>query len=226
MPIVNGLGELNEAGHTIDDLGNVQVDFVWGNFPLQPNDDRNGDDLDYSLDNHVIADIGWSNFPGYIPNYAGDEDAALEAVVPAYRGLQWEAVQAALMERGLGNTVQWISPVVTAISTTGKTATITLDDVYGFAAGDIISGYYDDNDGISGTFTDAKITAVNGTELTATLKTAISPALDIATAVNSQLFVNYVPNNDTRYVLSSNKEEGEIVDINSTVIIRVLVNND
>lgn len=69
-----------------DDSGQIQVDFVWGNFPLQPNEDRGGegqsDTLDMSLDNHVIADIGWSNYPGYIPNYSGDEDPDLEFVVP------------------------------------------------------------------------------------------------------------------------------------------------
>lgn len=64
-----------------DDRGNVQVDFVWGNFPMQPNDDRETN-LDYNLDNHSIAYDGYSNFPGFIPNYAGDEDSGLEAVVP------------------------------------------------------------------------------------------------------------------------------------------------
>jgi len=41
MPIVNGLGATtNNNGHSLDDKSNVQVDFVWGNFPMQPNDDR------------------------------------------------------------------------------------------------------------------------------------------------------------------------------------------
>lgn len=66
-----------------DDSGQVQVDFVWGNFPLQPDELRaSGHKLDMSLDNHVIADIGWSNYPAYIPNYIGDEDLELEYVVP------------------------------------------------------------------------------------------------------------------------------------------------
>jgi hypothetical protein len=65
-----------------DSNGNVQVDFVWGNFPLQPNDDRDGNNLDPSLDNHSIAYDGWSNYPGFIPNYAGDEDSGLEVVIP------------------------------------------------------------------------------------------------------------------------------------------------
>jgi len=75
-----------------DDAGHPQVDFVWGNLPLQPNDERGEDTLDYSLDNHVIAQIGWSNYPQFIPNYDGtfsapansdeEPDAGLEYVVP------------------------------------------------------------------------------------------------------------------------------------------------
>ena len=64
-----------------DDAGNVQVDFVWGNLPLQPNDDRDTN-LNAALDNHIIATTGYSNFPGFIPNYAGDDDTGLEAVIP------------------------------------------------------------------------------------------------------------------------------------------------
>ena len=64
-----------------DDGGNVRVDFVWGNMPMQPDDDR-GTGLDETLDNHYTAVYGWSNFPGFIPNYEGDGDSGLEAVVP------------------------------------------------------------------------------------------------------------------------------------------------
>lgn len=65
-----------------DDAGHPQVDFVWGNFPMQPNDERGENTLDYNLDNHSIAYDGWSNYPAFIPNYAGDEDSGLEYVVP------------------------------------------------------------------------------------------------------------------------------------------------
>jgi hypothetical protein len=64
-----------------DSGGNVQVDFVWGNMPMQPDDDRDTP-LNSGLDNHIIATTGISNFPGFIPDYAGDGDAGLEAVVP------------------------------------------------------------------------------------------------------------------------------------------------
>jgi hypothetical protein len=53
-----------------DDSGEIQVDFVWGNMPLQPNEDRD-ETLDDTLDNHTIATEGWSNYPAYIPNYNG-----------------------------------------------------------------------------------------------------------------------------------------------------------
>ena len=66
-----------------DDLGNVQVDFVWGNLPLQPDELRaSGHKLDAALDNHSIATTGYSNYPAFIPNYAGDGDTDPEVVIP------------------------------------------------------------------------------------------------------------------------------------------------
>ena len=65
-----------------DDSGQIQVDFVWGNIPLQPDEDRGMATLDETLDNHVIATTGYSNYPAFIPDYSGDEDADLEYVVP------------------------------------------------------------------------------------------------------------------------------------------------
>ena len=74
-----------------DTSGNQAVDFVWGNFPMQPNADRadsatvsqiGGSTGDYSwgtttkvastrldpaLDNHVIAEAGWAGYPAYTP---------------------------------------------------------------------------------------------------------------------------------------------------------------
>jgi hypothetical protein len=58
------------TSYSRDTLGEIQVDFVWGNKPIQPNEDRN-ETLDETLDNHTIATEGWSNYPAYIPNYNG-----------------------------------------------------------------------------------------------------------------------------------------------------------
>lgn len=49
-----------------DTGGNVQVDFVWGNMPMQPDDDRS-EPLDPALDSHVIASANWNGFPAYTP---------------------------------------------------------------------------------------------------------------------------------------------------------------
>jgi hypothetical protein len=72
-----------------DTSGQQAVDFVWGNFPMQPNDDRaaavtpaniggsTGDyawaattrvaatRLDAALDNHANAEAGWSGYPAF-----------------------------------------------------------------------------------------------------------------------------------------------------------------
>lgn len=50
-----------------DTAGNVAVDYIWGNMPMQPNDDRGANTLDPALDNHVIAATSYNGFPGYTP---------------------------------------------------------------------------------------------------------------------------------------------------------------
>lgn len=55
-----------------DTGGNVKVDFVWGNIPMQPDDDRGEDTLDPELDNHIIATDGWASFPEFEPNVGFD----------------------------------------------------------------------------------------------------------------------------------------------------------
>lgn len=80
-----------DSGYPQVPAGNEQVDFVWGNTPLQPNTDRDAEggavvviepnaeenvgwsgysvypsgQLDPALDNHVIAVTGYNGFPGF-----------------------------------------------------------------------------------------------------------------------------------------------------------------
>ena len=81
----------NNNGHLLDSGGNPVVDFAWGNFPLQPNDVRSAtvptvvvaanaaqnvgwsgystypsQRLDFTLDNHVVAETEHAGFPAYI----------------------------------------------------------------------------------------------------------------------------------------------------------------
>lgn len=48
-----------------DTSGNATVDFIWGNMPMQPDDDRaSGHKLDAALGDHVIATTSYHGFPG------------------------------------------------------------------------------------------------------------------------------------------------------------------
>jgi len=88
---------VNNNGNLVDSSGNVAVDFVWGNFPMQPNDDRTDGTavsvvaadasenkqwtgysvypsarLNVGYDSHAIAEAEWANYPSFIaaePNY-------------------------------------------------------------------------------------------------------------------------------------------------------------
>ena len=138
--------------------GNVQVDLVWGNFPMQPDDDRTDSYLydsgyqnvgwsgttlitsdtlrisDYYRDlnnleyrvssDHVRADIGYSNFPGYIPDYAGDDDSGLEAVVPNVVGLTYAEASYRLGLVNLDIRDNWHTLSIFGLESTGKTVRV------------------------------------------------------------------------------------------------------
>jgi hypothetical protein len=74
----------NQNGHLLDSAGNIAVDFVWGNFPLQPNDirrDNGGSNLDYTLDSHNIAEDGWNGYPQYTPNTTGKQSGGVDYII-------------------------------------------------------------------------------------------------------------------------------------------------
>ena len=57
IAIAETAGGTNNNGHATDSAGNVIVDFAWGNFPMQPNDDRRASVTNYGGDD---GDTGWS----------------------------------------------------------------------------------------------------------------------------------------------------------------------
>jgi len=83
----------NNVGNRTDSAGNVAPDFVWGNFPMQPNDERtdgtavatvaanasqNYNWNGYSVypsarltaattNNHTVAEAEWNNYPSFTP---------------------------------------------------------------------------------------------------------------------------------------------------------------
>lgn len=209
----------------VDDLGNVRVDHVWGNMPMQPNDAREVE-LDPELDNHSIVYNGWSNFPQYIPNYAGDEDEGLETIVPNVRGLARVAARTALTDAYLNPITNYVTPDMVSFVNDGDVATVVLDTAYPFQIGDVVSGFYNDGDEIADSFVDATITDVDGDTLTLKLAEAISPNLDISTVQGSGVFVYYRSGFDRRYVLAQSEEPGTAIDVDSDVTLTLLQDND
>jgi hypothetical protein len=123
---------VNENGNLLDTAGNVAVDFVWGNIPMQPNDEReeNGQTvlLNPALDNHSIAYEGWNGYPLYNPGVAGAEGAGY-IVVPSVIGQTTANATDILEDDGLvvtvGTAATNAASTITAVSRTGTTATIT-----------------------------------------------------------------------------------------------------
>lgn len=99
----------NANNNLIDDGGNVAVDFVWGNMPMQPNDVRaenGGTLLDYTLDSHNIVEDGWNGFPLYAPNSIGSQTADVDLIlVPNVLGSVATAAAALLGDLELNATI-------------------------------------------------------------------------------------------------------------------------
>jgi hypothetical protein len=134
---------VNENGNLLDSAGNVAVDFVWGNFPLQPNDEREengGSLLVANLDNHKIAYEGWNGYPLYSrPGLAGLEGDGY-IVVPSVIGLTTANATDVLEDDGLvvtvGAAVAQTAKTVTAISRTAGSTTVSVSAVgHGFPVG-------------------------------------------------------------------------------------------
>jgi hypothetical protein len=84
----------------VDDLGNVQVDFVWGNMPLQPDDQRGENTLDPALDGHIIATSGYEGFPGFVTGGVYDDTVA-NVAVPVLTGVLAATAATRLTNAGL-----------------------------------------------------------------------------------------------------------------------------
>ena len=122
----------NQDGHLLDSAGNVAVDFVWGNFPLQPNDirrDNGGTNLNYALDSHNIAEDGWNGYPLYTPNTTGTQSGGVDYVkVPNVLGQLTADATDTLLDSTLVASVQAAATnavsTITSVARTGTAAQI------------------------------------------------------------------------------------------------------
>lgn len=238
--------------------GNVQVDRVWGNVPMQPDDDRTdngysfgggqgdqGWDSTYSYTSdtlrisnytnnsavqglftirptiatdHVRADIGWSNFPGYIPNYEGDGDSGLEAVVPNVTRLNKTVGRNLINDAGLDYVNNYENPAITGTTSNGTTIRMYVDDLFGVKVGDKV---WPDNVEYDYGNEEVTITAVStsgpSTWFEFEAATAPDPALD--TENDGTVWPG---SNVINVILSQDREPGTIIDDNLEVEITML----
>jgi len=117
---------VNNVGNLLDTSGQVAVDFVWGNLPMQPNDDRPNavgvvgtpGRLDPDASIHDIALSGWGGYPLFTANDPGEEIAGV-AYIKTPNVLGYTATEAvdALKDSG------YLAGSIT--NTTGVTNTAT-----------------------------------------------------------------------------------------------------
>jgi hypothetical protein len=124
---------VNNNGNLLDSAGEVAIDFVWGNFPIQPNDarpDTAAGRLDPALDNHIIALSGWNGFPQYEPNTTGEDVAGATdyVLVPSVLGLTTALATDAMKDASLVPTTATAATnaasTITAVTRTGTAAQI------------------------------------------------------------------------------------------------------
>ena len=130
----------NNDGHLVDSAGHPVVDFVWGNMPLQPNDERDvGSKLTYGVDTHNIAEDAWNGFPLYTPNTTGSQSAGVDyAVVPNVLGLLTAAAIDAMQDSELVYSTQSaFTPVISAITLASNVVSVTATG-HGYAVGDVV----------------------------------------------------------------------------------------
>jgi hypothetical protein len=132
----------NNNGNLLDTAGEVAIDFVWGNFPMQPNDarpDTTAGRLDPALDNHIIALSGWNGYPQYNPNTAGEDVAGATdyVLVPSVLGLTTALATDAMKDASLVPTTATAATnaagSITDIDRTAGSTTVELTGV-GFTA--------------------------------------------------------------------------------------------
>jgi hypothetical protein len=158
---------VNENGNLLDDAGNVVVDHVWGNMPMQPNDVREengGELLDADLDNHGIAYTGWNGYPLYTPNSAGPEGAGY-IVVKNVLGLTTAVATNILEDSGLVVTAATAATnaagTVTDIARTeGETDLVfTTSAAHGYVAGNKVTVSATGTTALNGTYTIDSVTS-------------------------------------------------------------------
>lgn len=182
----------NSNGHLVDDAGNPVIDHVWGNMPMQPNDQRTTD-LNVALDNHINAVSGWNGYPLYTPNTPGEDVAgAVDYVLVAnVLGLTTAIATKQLSDATLVVTAATAATnaakVVTAAARTAASTTLTFTAsgagaAYAVGTKVVVSAFTGDDAVLNGTYT-VTANATNTFSVTTTATTAVALTAQTAAVV-------------------------------------------
>lgn len=168
---------INNNGNLLDSAGEVAIDFVWGNMPMQPNDARSEatqGDLNATLDNHVIAYAGWNGYPLYTPN---DDGAGVGYInVPSVIGVVTATASDTLDDAGMTVTTASAATnsakTVTAVSrTTGSTTIRFTASTHGYSVNQKVTVSGLDSE-FNETWTVANVPNANAFDVTGTATTS------------------------------------------------------
>jgi hypothetical protein len=185
---------INNNGNLLDTAGEVAIDFVWGNFPIQPNDARPdaasatlsetvttrvAGRLAPALDNHIIALSGWGGYPQFTANSAGEDvvGATDYVLVPNVLGLTTALATDAMKDASLVPTTATaasnVGKTITAASRTAGSAVISITCAsHGFVAGNKVTvSDVSGGDGVNGVWTVLAVTNANVFTVTGTATT-------------------------------------------------------
>ena len=188
---------VNNNGNLLDTAGEVAIDFVWGNLPVQPNDARPNaasatlsttvttrvaGRLDPAADSHINALSGWNGYPQYTPDTAGEDVAGSVdyILVPDVRGFTTALAEDAMKDASLTVTTAAAATnavsTITAVSRTGTTATLTSAGSgakYPVGTKITVASLVSPNDVLNGTYTVTAV-ATNTVSYTTTTSGALS----------------------------------------------------
>ena len=116
-------------GNRLDDSGNVAVDFVWGNFPIQPNDLRTAGTPTATVTVSGSQNVGWTNtstVASALLNYAYDSHAIVEADYSGHPSfIAADPVLRVSAASGNGTTVTYTAQNPNWLFAPGQNVTIT-----------------------------------------------------------------------------------------------------
>ena len=124
ITIGNTAATTNNNGNLTDSAGNLQTDFVWGNFPAQPNDERTDGTAVEVVANNAAQNKSWSG-------YSKNPSARLNAALGNHSDIEADWANFPSFVEAAGNYM------VTAVSGNGTTVTYTSQNK--LAAGDVVN---------------------------------------------------------------------------------------